>query len=95
MYLGNLVELASRDELYHNPLHPYSQALLSAIPIPDPEVEEKRKRIILEGSVPSPVNPPSGCSFRTRCRMAEEICAETKPEWREVSTDHWVACLKI
>ncbi len=92
MYLGQIVELTDRDELYHNPLHPYAQALLSAVPIPDPEVEARRKRQILQGDVPSPVNPPSGCHFRTRCPLADKICADQTPSFREVQPDHFVAC---
>jgi len=86
------MELTSRTELYNNPLHPYSQALLSAVPIPDPLIEEKRKRTILKGDVPSPVNPPSGCRFRTRCPIAKDICKEAKPEFREINSGHFVAC---
>jgi peptide/nickel transport system ATP-binding protein len=92
MYLGQLVELTASNELYKTPLHPYTQALLSAIPIPDPDIEDKRERIILKGEIPSPVNPPSGCVFRNRCPVAMDICAKDKPVWQEVETDHFVAC---
>jgi oligopeptide transport system ATP-binding protein len=92
MYLGVIVELSERNELYSKPYHPYTQALLSAVPFPDPEVEEKRKRIILEGDVPSPINPPSGCRFHTRCQYASEICTIEKPEFREITPKHFVAC---
>jgi oligopeptide transport system ATP-binding protein len=96
MYLGSLVELASSDELYSNPRHPYTQALLSAIPIPDPVVETKRQRIILQGDPPSPLNPPSGCKFRTRCRYAELRCALDLPVFSALAgTKHFVACHRV
>lgn len=92
MYLGHMVELTTSEQLYANPLHPYTQALLSAIPIPDPDIEESRERILLEGELPSPINPPSGCVFRTRCPMAMEVCANVKPAWQEQEPGHFVAC---
>ena len=92
MYLGNMVELTTSENLYEKPYHPYTQALLSAIPIPDPEVEEKRERIVLEGELPSPITPPSGCVFRTRCEKAMDICAQKKPVWQEIEENHFVAC---
>jgi oligopeptide transport system ATP-binding protein len=92
MYLGKIMEMCDRDELYRNPMHPYSQALLSAVPIPDPVVEEKRQRIILEGDVPSPVNPPKGCHFSTRCPKVMDVCRENEPEFRDYGEEHFVAC---
>ena len=92
MYLGRIVELASSQELYSRPVHPYTKALLSAVPLHDPVLEKKRKRTILTGDVPSPADPPSGCHFSTRCPVAEENCFKIAPEWREISSGHNVAC---
>jgi oligopeptide transport system ATP-binding protein len=92
MYLGKIVELSNRNEIYNNPLHPYTQALLSAVPVPDPKVEARRKRTILKGELPSPANPPSGCPFHTRCPIAVASCSEKAPDWREIQKDHWAAC---
>lgn len=92
MYLGKLVEVSKSMELYKNPLHPYTQALLSAIPIPDPMIGRTKKRIMLEGEVPSPINPKPGCRFATRCRFTKPVCSEVTPELKEVSKDHFVAC---
>ena len=95
MYLGNLVEVADRDELYDRPIHPYTKALLSSIPVPDPELSEKMQRIVLEGDVPSPINPPSGCRFRTRCQYQTEACKEAVPKLTDVGNKHFVACRLI
>lgn len=92
MYLGSLVEVAKSSELYKSPTHPYTQALLSSIPIPDPDITEAAKRIVLEGDVPSPVNPPSGCKFRTRCRYAMDVCSEIDPVLKDIGGEHFVAC---
>jgi len=95
MYLGRIVEIAASEELYDNTLHPYSRALLSAIPIPDPHLEEKRERIILQGDVPSPLNPPPGCNFHTRCPMAASECSQVVPPLRDIGGGHQVACIKV
>lgn len=92
MYLGNMMEIGNKDAIYTNPMHPYTKAFLSSVPSPDPEKERNKKRIVLEGEIPSAINPPSGCCFRTRCKYCTEICAKEKPEMRMVSEDHYVAC---
>ncbi len=95
MYLGRMVELADAAEIYDHPLHPYSKSLLSAVPVPDPKIARANKRIVLSGDIPSPLNAPSGCPFRTRCQYATEKCALSMPEFREVSSGHFVACHRI
>ncbi|MEA2574604.1 MAG: oligopeptide transport system ATP-binding protein [Chloroflexia bacterium] len=95
MYLGKIVELADRNELYANPMHPYTEALLSAVPIPDPTAEMQRERIILTGDVPSPINPPRGCHFHTRCPLAIAACREIDPPLQEKSPGHWAACIRV
>jgi oligopeptide/dipeptide ABC transporter ATP-binding protein len=95
MYLGRIVELTDSGELYENPLHPYTRALLSAIPIPDPRLEKTRTRIVLKGEVPSPVNPPPGCHFHPRCHMAIDECSQHRPELRDIGGGHFVACIRV
>ena len=95
MYLGHIVELAECDELYDNPIHPYTRALLAAVPIPDPAVEAKRAHEVVKGEVPSPINPPSGCVFHPRCPIAVDGCSKTIPEFREIKPGHWVACTEV
>ncbi len=95
MYLGRMVELADAEEIHARPLHPYTQSLLSAIPIPDPKIARANQRIVLNGDIPSPLNAPSGCPFRTRCRYATPACAESMPEFKEVSKGHFVACHRV
>ena len=92
MYLGKLVEISDSKEVYSNPVHPYTKALLSAIPIPNPDIAKSKQRIILEGDIPSPIDPPPGCRFMSRCRYAKPICGEVEPELKEVSSGHCVAC---
>ena len=95
MYLGHLVEIADRNEIYRNPLHPYTKALLSAVPIPDPIIDAQRERILLTGEVPSPLNPPAGCVFHPRCPIAIDQCSQALPELREVEPAHWAACIRV
>ena len=92
MYLGKIVELGSSNQVVESPHHPYTQALWSAAPIPDPEIEETRERIVLQGDVPSPANPPAGCNFCTRCPKVMDVCHATEPELKETDSGHWVAC---
>ena len=95
MYLGKMVELTSAAEMYERPLHPYSKALMSAVPMPDPKIAREHHRIMLSGDIPSPLNAPSGCPFRTRCAHACERCAESMPEFREIEKGHFVACHRV
>ena len=95
MYLGHMVELADCDELYDNPIHPYTRALLAAVPIPDPTIEAERAHEVVKGEVPSPINPPSGCVFHPRCNLAVDACSKSIPEFREIKPGHWVACSEV
>ena len=92
LYMGNMVELAKSEDIYNHPRHPYTQALISAVPIPDPKIEKNKDLILIEGDLPSPINPPSGCVFRTRCKKAQDICSQEKPELKEATSSHEVAC---
>ncbi len=92
LYLGKVVELADRDRLYLNPRHPYTKALISAVPLPDPNKEQNKKQLVISGELPSPLNPPSGCTFRTRCPLATSVCAEKIPPLEQIEPNHWVAC---
>ena len=92
LYMGNMVELAKSEDIYDHPRHPYTQALISAVPIPDPKIEKNKDLILIEGDLPSPINPPSGCVFRTRCKKAQDICSQEKPELKEAASSHEVAC---
>jgi len=92
LYMGNTVELAKSEDIYNHPRHPYTQALISAVPIPDPKIEKNKDLILIEGDLPSPINPPSGCVFRTRCKKAQDICSQEKPELKEAASSHEVAC---
>ena len=94
MYLGHIVEMADRNEIYVNPIHPYTKALLSAVPIPDPVIDAQRERVLLTGEVPSPLNPPSGCVFHPRCPITIDECNQVTPELREVEPNHWAACIR-
>ena len=92
LYMGNMVELARSEDIYNHPRHPYTQALISAVPIPDPKIEKNKDLILIEGDLPSPINPPSGCVFRTRCKKSQDICSQEKPELKEATSSHEVAC---